>query len=132
MTLSWNGLAPCHSVHVRLEDGRVVRRHFDHVRSRCVNGDSSVPEKTPSSELPLELSHKRPPEEPVHAELPDVPLVVPRDAPPDIPHDVPRDVPHDITQPEMESPHTSEQNCTTSANLRRSGRNHRAREKLNL
>lgn len=93
-----------------------------------MNGDSSVPEKTPSSELPLELSPKLPPEEPVHAELPDVPLVVPRDVPPD----VPRDVPHDITQPEMESPHTSEQNCTTSANLRRSGRNHRAREKLNL
>ena len=47
------------SFRIRLEDGRVVRRHIDHVRSRRVNDEeeeeSSVPEKTLSPELPPEV-----------------------------------------------------------------------------
>ena len=47
------------SFRIRLEDGRVVRRHIDRVRSRRVNDEeeeeSSVPEKTLSPELPPEV-----------------------------------------------------------------------------
>ena len=53
------------SFRIRLEDGRVVRRHIDHVRSRRVNDEeeeSSVPEKTLSPELP--------PEVPIQEDLP--------------------------------------------------------------
>ena len=96
------------SFRVRLDDGRVLRRHVDHVRRRCVNEkeDISVSEK----ELPPELPVEQPPEtqEPVQAD------------------------PLEVTRPEMESPHTPGQNCTPSANLRRSRRIRRAPEKLNL
>ena len=62
------------SFRVRLDDGRVVRRHVDHVRSRRVSEreEMSVPEKESSSEQLLELPPELPTEEPVQMDPPDV------------------------------------------------------------
>ncbi|KAI0240523.1 hypothetical protein LSAT2_008753 [Lamellibrachia satsuma] len=76
------------SFRVRLDDGRVLRRHVDHVRSHRVNDEKeaiSVPEKKVRPrlisklppELPIELPHELPVElppemqEPVQADPPE-------------------------------------------------------------
>ena len=60
------------SFRVRLDDGRVVRRHVDHVRSRRVSEreELSVPEIESSSEPLLELPLELPTEEPVQMDPP--------------------------------------------------------------
>ena len=62
------------SFRIRLDDGRVVRRHVDHVRRRRVSEreEMSVPEKEQSTELLLELPSELPAEEPVQIDPPDV------------------------------------------------------------
>ena len=100
------------SFRICLDDGRVVCRHVDHVRSHRLNDENEIlmSEKKFPPELCSELPVELPPEmqEPVQADLPEV------------------------TQPEMESPHTPGEDCTPSANLHRSRRIRIAPEKLNL
>ena len=62
------------SFRVRLDDGRVVRRHVDHVRSHRVfqREEMSVPGNESSSEPPLEFPPELPTGEPVQMDPPDV------------------------------------------------------------
>ena len=62
------------SFRIRLDDGRVVRRHVDYVRSRRVSEreEMSVPEKEQSTEPFLELPPELTAEEPVQIDPPDV------------------------------------------------------------
>ena len=62
------------SFRIRLDDGRVVRRHVDHVRSRRVSEreEMSVPEKEQSTEPLLDLPPELTAEEPVQIDPPDV------------------------------------------------------------
>ena len=62
------------SFRVRLDAGRVARRHVDHVRSHRVSEreEMSVTENESPSEPPLELPPELPTEEPVQRDPPDL------------------------------------------------------------